>query len=391
MAIHILAGLTFLFGVFALIRALDLVPTELGFTWMLGAFIAFATSLIILAIGLAARRIEKAIQSGAVLSGLASITGGSTRTEPAAPAMGPAPEAAAPASEGTGLGKAAGIGAAGLAAGAAATMLATGAKADTPQVEDLGSQPPKPDPAMDDMLPPWPPVTSAQMPANSTGRIEPTLPDPIDLPPLRKLPPLAADDAFMAEFEKDIFAEFRSPADPAPADNAPPAAADADILAELRLDPPEEPAAPADPAAEDDDILLPASEKPSEPQADNAVSDESDAEEAPAEAPAPAAAIQTSPPEPGPADDEAEEQPQAPSKPAPAPGLIPDDDLAALEMEQPAFAPLETLDVVGSYDSGGTRFTMYSDGSVTAVGPTLDRRFESLDKLRAFIDGGAKG
>jgi hypothetical protein len=76
--------------------------------------------------------------------------------------------------------------------------------------------------------------------------------------------------------------------------------------------------------------------------------------------------------------------------PVSTPGLIADDDLAALADEAPALAPLETLDIVGAYDSGGTRFTMYSDGSVTALGEGVDRRFPSLDALRAFIDGGMK-
>lgn len=94
--------------------------------------------------------------------------------------------------------------------------------------------------------------------------------------------------------------------------------------------------------------------------------------------------------------EEAEEEPEEPAiEPDPAPvstpGLIDDEDLAALQDDEPALAPLETLDVVGAYDSGGTRFTMYSDGSVTALGEGVDRRFKSLDALRAFIDGGMKG
>ncbi|MBN8532684.1 MAG: hypothetical protein J0L51_01215 [Rhizobiales bacterium] len=76
--------------------------------------------------------------------------------------------------------------------------------------------------------------------------------------------------------------------------------------------------------------------------------------------------------------------------PTSTPGLIADDDLAALQDDEPALVPLETLDIVGAYDSGGTRFTMYSDGSVTALGEGVDRRFPSLDALRAFIDGGMK-
>jgi|GEM_PF-3371285 len=68
------------------------------------------------------------------------------------------------------------------------------------------------------------------------------------------------------------------------------------------------------------------------------------------------------------------------------PGLIADADLAALETGEPPLAPLETLDIVGAYDSGGTRFTMYSDGSVMAVGGALNQRFPSLDALRLYID-----
>jgi hypothetical protein len=95
------------------------------------------------------------------------------------------------------------------------------------------------------------------------------------------------------------------------------------------------------------------------------------------------------------APEEAEEAPgehalKPDQAPASTPGLIADEDLAALQDDEPALAPLETLDIVGAYDSGGTRFTMYSDGSVTALGEGVDRRFPSLDALRAFIDGGMK-
>ena len=69
-----------------------------------------------------------------------------------------------------------------------------------------------------------------------------------------------------------------------------------------------------------------------------------------------------------------------------ATGLIADEDTAAIEAEDTTLAPLSTLDVVGSYDSGGTRFTMYSDGSVTASGADGEQRFPSLDALRKHID-----
>ncbi|HRE21271.1 MAG TPA: hypothetical protein PKW21_09595 [Rhabdaerophilum sp.] len=75
--------------------------------------------------------------------------------------------------------------------------------------------------------------------------------------------------------------------------------------------------------------------------------------------------------------------------PAPSPstpGLIADADLAALSDDiGPHLAPLESLSPVGSYDSGGTRFTMYSDGSVVALGPDGERRFRSLEELRRHI------
>ena len=74
----------------------------------------------------------------------------------------------------------------------------------------------------------------------------------------------------------------------------------------------------------------------------------------------------------------------------PTPGLIHDEDLARLSEAKAELAPLETLDIVGAYDSAGTRFTMYSDGSVTAKGEGVDRRFRSLDDLRAFIDSGMR-
>ena len=52
----------------------------------------------------------------------------------------------------------------------------------------------------------------------------------------------------------------------------------------------------------------------------------------------------------------------------------------------PPLAPLETLEVVGSYDSGGTRFTMYSDGSVVASGSEGETRYPSLQDLRRHLD-----
>lgn len=81
-----------------------------------------------------------------------------------------------------------------------------------------------------------------------------------------------------------------------------------------------------------------------------------------------------------------------PENPAPAPstpaGLIADEDLAALVAEEAALAPLDTLEVVGAYDSAGVRFTMYSDGSVNALAPHGERRYRSLEALRKQLDSG---
>lgn len=86
----------------------------------------------------------------------------------------------------------------------------------------------------------------------------------------------------------------------------------------------------------------------------------------------------------------AEHQPEAPvvevPPVVPQPGLIADADLAALADDiLPPLAPVSTLEVVGAYDSGGTRFTMYSDGSVTAAGPEGETRFRTLDDLRRHL------
>jgi hypothetical protein len=96
--------------------------------------------------------------------------------------------------------------------------------------------------------------------------------------------------------------------------------------------------------------------------------------------------------EPGTGSDDGEVIPPASVEPldedqaAPA-GLIPDADLDWLAgIAEPPLAPLESLEIVGSYDSAGTRFTMYSDGSVTASGERGERRFRSLEELRQHLD-----
>jgi hypothetical protein len=52
--------------------------------------------------------------------------------------------------------------------------------------------------------------------------------------------------------------------------------------------------------------------------------------------------------------------------------------------------PAAGADVIGAYESGGAKYTMYSDGSVTAEADGQTMRFNSLEELREFIDGGHK-
>jgi hypothetical protein len=48
--------------------------------------------------------------------------------------------------------------------------------------------------------------------------------------------------------------------------------------------------------------------------------------------------------------------------------------------------------VVGTYNSGGNAYVMYSDGSIEADTPTGRYRFRSLDELKEFIaNGGEEG
>lgn len=52
--------------------------------------------------------------------------------------------------------------------------------------------------------------------------------------------------------------------------------------------------------------------------------------------------------------------------------------------------PAEAVEIIGAYESGGAKYTMYSDGSVMAEADGQTMRFNSLEELREFIDGGHK-
>ena len=54
----------------------------------------------------------------------------------------------------------------------------------------------------------------------------------------------------------------------------------------------------------------------------------------------------------------------------------------------PAAKPAPSI--VGTYNSGGNAYVMYSDGSIEAETPTGRYRFESLDELKHFIAAGGE-
>jgi hypothetical protein len=58
--------------------------------------------------------------------------------------------------------------------------------------------------------------------------------------------------------------------------------------------------------------------------------------------------------------------------------------------DEPAGDDPERPIVVGTYDSGGNHYVMYSDGSIEAQTPTGVFRFKSLEELKEFIASGGE-
>lgn len=348
--IYAAAGLFVLLALWAFWLAIQLIPTDLGNSYMVAASVMFSTAGLLTGIGLVGQKIVDAVAMSVPLPALPPRQPAEPEIAPPAP-VSPAPPAfepeAPPAPSVPGLSVPGSIvagAAAGVVAGAALgglTKRGDDAASDLDLLNDLErdllaelkAEPLKDDAAAEaaPSLPPLPVESpwmgepeDAALPAPSARAAADTgEDDDLMLPPLPPLPHFS--------FE------------PAP---TPPV-----MEAESR--------AIADAAHDDDDIDDRAEAVPvSEP-------------EEPVELPAV----------------EPEPEPVASS----TPGLIHDEDLARLAEAEADLAPLDTLDVVGAYDSGGTRFTMYSDGSVTAKGEGVDRRFRSLDDLRAFIDGGMRG
>lgn len=188
-----------------------------------------------------------------------------------------------------------------------------------------------------------------------------------ETPPVRNL---ADDRAPVDEFEQDIFAT-RPVAEVASAEASLEPAWPA---LDLRLSPEPE-ATPAPLAEAEPDRIL------DEPARDEPVAPAEPEAQSPAPIPLEAYAGE------GSVQESLTHEAPAVMHPA-VPGLIPDEDLAALQAEEASLAPLEALDVVGAYDSGGVRFTMYSDGSVHAAGPGGEQRYRSLEALRKRLDAG---
>lgn len=323
-AIFLVAALLVLGGVLGLVSALNLIPTDLGLVQFQAGTIALVAGMVTLAIGFSTRALLAALRRVATPHALAASLD-------ARPRM---PEPAIEAPQRSGHEPA-------IAAG----MLATGAAAGAAFAAPSGPEP----------LPPAPGETLA---------------DPVfDLPPVAL--PEGLDPGAPAAPQEDRPVEPLP--EPQPADM--PLAIDIPLAELLPAEPiaGPEPVTPSvlpdlAPIPAPPDLMLQAIPEPP------VLSIEQEIRAQLGRAPTP---------EPGPAP-----MPESPAEPeaAPVPGLIADADLAALEDGRPPLAPLETLEVVGAYDSGGTRFTMYSDGSVVAAGPEGETRYPTLQDLRRHLD-----
>lgn len=325
-AIFLIAALLVLGGVLGLISALNLIPTDLGLVHFQAGTIALVAGMVTLAIGFSTRALLVALRRLATPNALAAALDGRPRmAEPAVEI---------PLRGGREPALAGGMLAAGAVAGAA---LAT---------------PSMPEPAAEPFLPVQP----------LTGE-SPESP-PADPDPVIELPPVALPEAL----------EFSVPGEPP---EEPPTVAmpvDAPVFEAPPVEPKPEPGPsplvlpdlapiPAPP-----DLTLQAIPEPPLLSIEQEI--RAQLGRAPVAEPEPADPV----------------EPPAGPDPTPAPGLIPDADLAALDEGRPPLAPLETLEIVGSYDSGGTRFTMYSDGSVVAAGPEGETRYPTLQDLRRHLD-----
>lgn len=354
--IFLLAAVLVAAAVAGLVGAVMLVPTDLGFAYLQAGSILIGASAIVMAIGFAARALDRRLASLARLVEARSVTPEGAAEGPAATS--PEPETFSGAST-----------VAPVAAGAAtAAIAAAGATlAATSLLRERDDAPP------------------AQVPP-------PEVPSPEALP----LSAIAADLPDSDPFHDILKDASEAAAEPASDEKAMEETELAEPGMPVQEPPPFEP-----PLFDLPPFELPSVEMPLPVNLD-AIRDEvddaaaqisltepvSDSGAAESESVAAAASVDA-PGEHGhlemPVEMPVEMPPAVPSS---TPGLIADADLAAIaEDTGPPLAPLDLLTAVGSYDSGGTRFTMYSDGSVVAQGPEGERRFRTLEELRRHIGG----
>lgn len=377
-AIFLIAVLLLAVGAVSAWQAFLLIPTDLGLAYMQGAYTAGCAGLAVLALGLAARKIAAAGAVSALAHIRAETVARPARQEPMAEAPGREPAAAL-----------AGAGAAvGMAAGAALATVRT--EAETP-ASPAASRAASDVRLLDDLekdlfadLPALPRLPEAGPVASPV--------EPVQLP-ARSILAEAGDNA--ASQTAALVQATPSPTDAvageatalAAAEHASPVMSDdaieQELQAALQLDDPA--FARRVRAAEEhfaQTLPLPASPTETEASPPGAIDEPGEPPQQGMSGPAPEAKALQEDGAGGPPT-MADIAPEVPTGPA---GLIHDADLAALESELPPLVPIEQLEEVGSYESAGTRFTMYSDGSVNTLGPEGERRFRTLDELRAHLD-----
>ncbi len=333
-AMFVLALLLLGAGGAGFVFALNLIPTELGFAYFQASSNALVAGVIVLALALAARMFERQFKTFQPYPSSQPVQG--ARVAP--PALDGMQPAGTPAEIGTGALVAAGALATGVVA---AGTLAGGAGSQADRADD-------------------PEGPGAPTSGGAESR------------------ELAHAEFVPDDFERDLFGTLQASGHPdagkgldAPQASPPPVTVPADeasLGAIADFSP-----APSGHLHGEVEALVPVGDEAAEPANVSDVEPESaPASNGTAETSAEATAL----PEPG---------------PGATAGLIHDADFAAVADEaMPPLAPLATLEAVGSYDSAGTRFTMYSDGSVVAAGPEGEQRFRSLEELRAYIDTSAK-
>ncbi len=371
--IFVLAFLSLGLGLAAAVAALNLVPTDLGFAFAQIAAVLLAAGFIVAAIGLATSTLKKtllALRNVSVEPISAEPTSAPVASQHDAQeaVLPPSQTETAPLGKAAVIGVAAGAGA--LVAGGAAALAHSGGMAEkTAPLPPLDAVEAALERDLFETLPKVEPQPALAVEPLVETQPEPVVtaahPEPLDeteapaahTSPLAKSPFAKSSLLWKTAFGGKTGRSTDTSQTPIE-DVSPTTAAPAEMQATL-LEPEAEPEIAAPHMAEPGIV-----------------------EPAPVAAEAEPVVIADEP-----AAVEAQLEPASISPPAPQPGLIADADLAALHSEEhlPPLAPIHTLEIVGAYDSAGTRFTMYSDGSVIAAGAEGERRFRTLDELRRHL------